>query len=366
MQLPPAPTPILDANITGPMAWVGSELPSIDEFAFQLQPKHVAALREILQRTRHIARDAIGREHCPHPDLDQDLAQILDEVQSGRGVVLLRGFPVAGESVEDVERMFWIVGTHLGTALSQYAYGEMLARVQEEKPKASDQSSRGSKASADLGMHTDMCEIMGLMCMRDAAEGGESHLASVIAVHNQIRATRPDLLPTLYRGFPYHRRGEQPDAQDTVSPYPVPVFCNVDGKVSTMYLRGHAIAGMAERGLELSPAELEALDAVRDVAVAQQVTFRMAPGDALVANNWTVFHSRSAFRNHVEPEKKRLYLRLWLEAGRDRRPIVPEMMIYQNAGGRHGVDALPGRTVDGTGYVNVSQKSVEILKGERG
>ena len=215
-------------------------------------------------------------------------------------------------------------------------------------------------------MHTDMCEVMCLMCVRDAAQGGENHLASAIAVHQEIQATRPDLLPILYRGFPYHRRGEQPNDQPGVSPYPVPVFCKVDGHISTTYLRNHAIAGMAELGRELSAKELEALDRVRDVAAAQQISFRMSPGEAIILNNWTMYHSRSAFQNQGDPSQWRMALRMWLQAARARRPVLPEMMIYQNEGGRHGVDAVPGRTAAGTDYQNVSARALNILKGERG
>lgn len=358
-------TPIHEARLTGPMAWVGRELKGVDEFAFQILSRHARALREILQRTRQLERSSIERKDCSHPDLDADLSAVLDQVQNGTGVVLLRGLPIDGLQVEEIERIFWILGTHMGPALSQYSFGDTLVRVQEEKPKAGDQSSRGSKASQELAMHTDFCEVMGLMCVRAAPVGGESHLCSILAVHNEIWQTRPDVLPILYRGFPFHRRGEQPGDQDPVTPYPVPVLANVDGYISTMFLRGHALAGLAELGREPTAGELEALNVFRDVALRQKVSFRMAPGEALVINNYAVLHSRSEYCNAPEPAPQRLMLRLWLEAGRDRRPVVPELIVYRNKGGRNGVDAVPGRTMARTDYQNVSEKSLQVLRAER-
>ena len=36
-------------------------------------------------------------------------------------------------------------------------------------------------------------------------------------------------------------------------------------------------------------------------------------------------------------------LRLWLDAERKARPVVPTIHIYQNKGGRSGIDPQPGR-----------------------
>jgi len=60
-----------------------------------------------------------------------------------------------------------------------------------------------------LSLHVDLAQIVGLMCVRQAREGGYSQYASGLALHNEMLATRPDLMPVLYRRFPYHRRDEQ-------------------------------------------------------------------------------------------------------------------------------------------------------------
>jgi hypothetical protein len=52
---------------------------------------------------------------------------------------------------------------------------------------------------------------------------------------------------------------------------------------------------------------------------------------------------RSEFDDWDEPEKKRLMLRLWLDVERKARPVVREIHIYENVGGRSGIDPQPGR-----------------------
>ena len=64
----------------------------------------------------------------------------------------------------------------------------------------------------------------------------------------------------------------------------------------------------------------------------------MAAGEAVVANNYTVFHARTAFTD--SPEQRRHLLRLWLAADPP-RPVVPETRQYP---GEPGIPAQPGRT----------------------
>ena len=54
-------------------------------------------------------------------------------------------------------------------------------------------------------------------------------------------------------------------------------------------------------------------------------------------------HARSEFDDWVEPDKKRLMLRLWLDVERNARPVVKQIHIYENIDGRSGIDPQPGR-----------------------
>jgi hypothetical protein len=79
--------------------------------------KHVAALEAVLLKVRGtgLAPGRIRAEGCRHPALDRDLEREFDEIQGGRGVVIVRGMPVDAHSVEDVATMFgrsariWVV-----------------------------------------------------------------------------------------------------------------------------------------------------------------------------------------------------------------------------------------------------------------
>ena len=55
--------------------------------------------------------------------------------------------------------------------------------------------------SAAHGVHTDNSDIVGLLCVRDAMEGGLSQWTSSIAIHNALlRMGREDLVEALTNG----------------------------------------------------------------------------------------------------------------------------------------------------------------------
>lgn len=326
------------------MAWRGADLKK-DDIAFDLSVRQAAALEDVLLRLRKAgwALGDIRAEHCRHPALDDDFARIFDEIQEGRGIVILRGIPVADHSVDEVSSIFWAIGTHFGRGVSQSARGDLLGLVRDETPPGQPESARGYTSRRELSLHVDLAQIVGLMCVRQARGGGFSQYASGLAVHNEIRATRPDLLPILYRGFPYHRRGEEAADHAPITPYDIPVVSERDGRISIFMVREIVNAAFRDLGRQFTADEIDAIDIFRTTAERLQFETRLEPGEASFLNNYTVMHARSEFEDWEEPQQKRLMLRLWLDAERNRRPVTPHIHIYQNKGGSSGIDPQPGR-----------------------
>lgn len=359
-------TPILTRPTNDPMAWRGRDIASKDEIAFDLSVRNVAALESILTRVAGMPRDDIAREHCGHPDLDADLARVYEEVIRGRGLAIVRGFPVDQHSVDEMERVYWIFCTHFGTLLSNTSLGHRMVRVQEEVLPGGLQSARGTKSRAELAMHNDSGDVFLLLWVHQAKEGGNSQFSSGPAAHDEILATRPDLLPILYRGFPQHRRSEQPDDQPAVTPYDVPIFANVDGRISINFTYSSIVPALYELGRELTAEEAEALELLRVVLVRNQLDIRFEPGEAAVANNYAMCHARSEFVNGDRPEEQRLVLRAWTEVPvADRRlPVGREFFLMENVGGRLGYDPVPGRAarVATNDYHDMPPELAEMFK----
>src|SRR5437762_1489701 len=155
----------------------------------------------------------------------------------------------------------------------------------------------------ELSLHVDLAQIVGLMCVRQARSGGASQYASGLAVYEEIRAKRPELLPILERGFPYHRRGEEAPGQPQITPYNIPVFSEREGRVSIFLVRDIINAAYRELKRTFTPEEIEAIDAFRATAHDLQFETRLEPGEASFLNNYTIMHARSEFEDWGDPLK---------------------------------------------------------------
>jgi hypothetical protein len=361
-------TPIHQAPIDGPMAWVGDDVTSKDQLAFDLTSKHVAALESVLARTAGKDRDDVTQDEARHPDLDDDLRKgVYDELMFGRGLVVVRGFPCDDHSIEDLERIYWIFCSHLGYLVSNNSLGHRMVRVQEELLADGKQPARGTKSRAELAMHNDAADILSLLCVYQALEGGQSQFASGPAAHNTILRDHPEILPILYRGFPHHRRSEQPDDQPDITPYDVPIFStNARGEVCINFTYSSIAPALTVLGRELTAEEENAMAILRKVLVRQQVEVRLARGEAAVANNFSMCHSRSDFVDGDDVAKRRCYLRAWMEVPiEDRRlPLGREFFHMENKDLRLGYDVVPGRdaTIARNDYANVDDKLADMFK----
>lgn len=326
-----------------PQAWTASDFDSLQDISYHLSGAHIAALEDCLARVKRggLTLADVEPAHFSHPDLDGDLAAILEELMFGRGMVVLRGLPAARYGAEDMAMMYWGLGTHFGVALSQSALGDVLGHVADLTKPGEEEEARGYTSARELRLHTDLGQLAALFCYRPAASGGVSVVASAFTIHNQIAAEHPEYLPILYKGFPYHRRGEGAPDGPAVTPHDVPVFSNLNGNTSVFYVREILQNGIEERGQPLSTEELAALDYFDACARENSYRFRLEQGDVLFMNNRTTLHARTKFVNGEAAENQRHLMRLWLDVP-GKRPDVREIQVYDNEGGRGGIDAQAG------------------------
>jgi hypothetical protein len=320
--------------------WLGGEFDR-GALYWDFTPAHLAAIDAAMAKLAGDRRPfhEITKADFAHPALDGDLAALLRHIKTGPGLVVMRGFPVDKYTADEMQTVYWGIGAHFGRGCSQSADGDYLGHVTNV-----EKASRGYTTARELSLHTDSAEIVGLLCVRDAKDGGLSIYASSLKVHEIVARERPEYLAVLERGFRCDRRGEEAVDDAAVTPYRVPVFSAQDGVLSTRFVRGVIDRGAEALGEPLSELEVEALAFFEDVARRDEVRLelRLAPGEASFINNYEMLHARTAFVDHDDPGKKRLLYRLWLE-GEPPRPMKKEVHLYQNRSGRMGVDPQPGR-----------------------
>lgn len=319
--------------------WRGCDL-DVASLTCDLTPDHLAAMDNLLAgiRADGLAFHEIERRHFDHPALSSFFAEFLRALKYGPGILILRGLPVDSYGIEDLERLYWGIGTHLGRGCSQSSAGDMLGHVTDR------QTARGYTSNRELKLHCDSAEIAALLCVRPAREGGKTILASSLKLHEILEREHPDYLAVVERGFPYHRRGEQAPGQEPITPYDVPVFSMAEGILSCRYSRGDFELALRDLGRKLTPLEEAAVTYVDERAMADDMRLELTlnPGEALFMNNFEVLHARTAFTDWDEPARKRLLFRLWLQ-GEPTRPLHPHALSFLNEGGRHGIDRQEGQ-----------------------
>jgi hypothetical protein len=246
-------------------------------------------------------------------DIDSDLSGAYDEVRAGKGIVLIRGLPVDGGLERFVEAV-WEVGKRFGSALSQNAQGELIGHVIDATRE--DATPRMYRSNLELRPHTDITAMIALACWHKARSGGASVVVSGVTVHDEIRGRAPEFLEPLYRGYYYHRLGEEGPDEEPTTPYRVPVFANRNGQLSVRYQRAGIAAGHRGRGVPLTGDDIAAFNLFDEIAKAPEnrLSFYLERGEMMVINNYTVMHARSQFTNDPEPERQRRLVRLWLDA----------------------------------------------------
>src|SRR3989454_3201845 len=172
------------------------------------------------------------------------------------------------------------------------------------------------RSTLELRPPSETTAMIFLAGWHNSASGGASIMGSGVRVQDAIRGRAPQLLEPLYRGYHYHRLGEEGPGEEPATPYRTPVFANRNGQLSCRYQRSGIAAGQRERGVPLDERDIEALNLFDDVAAAPEnrLAFFLERGDMIVVNNYTVMHARTRFTNFPEPERERRLVRLWFDA----------------------------------------------------
>lgn len=298
---------------------------------------------------RGIPLTQLDKDAFPLPSLGPTLTALQDDVINGRGFVLLRGFPVAGVAREQVARMYLGLGAWFGLPVPQNAQGHLLGHVKDLGNDPVDPAVRVYTTRRRHLFHTDSCDIVGLLCLHPAKQGGASAIASSTAIYNEIVRRRPDLAKVLCEPFIIDRKGEIPAGKGPT--YAMPIFNHYAGQLSALYPRDFIDAAQARFPdlPRLTPAQIEAMDLIDELAASDQFRLDMdfQPGDIQFLHNHQILHARTAYEDYTAPERKRHLLRLWLAApnGRDLPPIFAERYGDITLGTRRGGIKVPGQTL---------------------
>lgn len=330
---------------SGPHVWTSSDFDDAS-WMWKLSNQHidevVAASAPYVNHTENeLASLTAGA--FPLPTLSSRLVELRARLTAGRGFELIRGFPAHELPERQSAAAFAGVGAHVGSLRSQNAQGDLLGHVRNVGLDAQDPNVRIYQTNERQTFHTDSADVVGLLCLETAADGGESLLVSVATIYNEMLDRAPELAALLFELIATDRRGEVPAGAAPF--FGIPVLNWYAGELTVVYQRQYIDSAQRFEDAPRVTDEVEAaLDLFDDLSNQPefQVRMKLEVGDMQFVHNHSLLHDRTGFVD--KPGSPRHLLRLWLSVPGDRQlpAVFAERFGSVTVGDRGGITATAG------------------------
>ncbi|MBT3306468.1 MAG: TauD/TfdA family dioxygenase, partial [Alphaproteobacteria bacterium] len=269
----------LAGPVTGPSVWTSSELAADDSWIYHINDVDIEEIEAAIAgvREKGLAVFEFGAEDFPLPSLSATLDGVVEQLENGRGCALIRGLDATKYDEDTLKTLYWGLGMHLGQPISQNARGQLIAHVRNTGSDYQSNNVRGYTTNSRIKPHCDPTDVVGLLCAHPAKKGGSSEIASAMSIYNELLAQNPEYLEPLFGGFHFDLRGEGvTDDPDEVTFNKVPVFSYCDGRMSCRYNRKTIEDGQVKAGEPLEGIALDAVRAVAELAMRDDLRFDLA------------------------------------------------------------------------------------------
>ena len=245
----------------------------------------------------------LGQSNFPLPNLGKVLDRLRLDLIDGKGFILFKHFPAQQWGPQKNAVAYMGIGTYLGYFVSQNGRGHVLGHVKDVGDDASQiDKVRIYRTAARQFFHADDGDIVGLLCVHRAEEGGESDIVSIHNVWNDLQRNNPDVARLLTEPVWYFdRKGEVSEGQEEWTRQPVfyienggkgRVYCKWD----PYYVR--SLTRFSDKGLipALSPEQLHALKTLEETCQKLALHMVLEVGDIQFVANTHLLHARTAYR----------------------------------------------------------------------
>ena len=316
---------MLTELICGKHTWVKNELVTEDWFV-TLSEACLSELRGVAQHLRRkpvplflLRPDDFLLDECR--ETMNRVRRILDE---GVRFAVVDRLPLDGVSKNEAKALFWLLSTLVARPVAQKMDGTMIYDVMDTGLKADAGTAiRPDKTNTEIVFHNDNAynqtppEYTALLCLQTAKKGPLSRIMGVNVLHNELLRRYPEVLPRLYTPFWFDRNAEHRPDEDRLLSAPIFTF---DGELMARVALHQLRNGYKLKGEKMDTAAVVAIDALEDVfrSPGLWLEFFFERCQLQFVNNFSIVHSRTAFEDHEEQEKKRHVVRLWLRDKGDR------------------------------------------------
>ncbi|KAJ5195314.1 uncharacterized protein N7498_008752 [Penicillium cinerascens] len=309
-------------QITGPTVWEAEDYrENLEKWTHTFTPDQVEEL--------YTAADAflasktpltgISKSNFRLPKLADYLETLRLDIINGKGFILFKGFPVEKWGNHKSAVAYMGLGTYLGYFVSQNSRGHVLGHVKDLGEDSTQiDKVRIYRTNARQFFHADDSDIVGLLCIHRALEGGESDIVSSHNVYNTLALERPDVLKTLTEPIWYFdRKGETSRGQEEfIRTSVLYLERGENGRVYTKWdpYYVQSLNRFSDAGIipPMSDAQTEAVQVLEETCNRLSLHMILDVGDIQFLANSHVLHARTAYTDHAPPTPRRHLMRLWL------------------------------------------------------
>lgn len=166
-------------------AWNAKTFANDDSWIYYLTPHDLDELNRAMLTAKSTGKtiNQLTSTDFPLSNFVKAFTDFKNELEDGRGFVLLRGLPIENYDDEEINSIYYGIGLHLGQPVTQNGNGDLLGQVMNTGD-INDKNTRVYQTNLYLPYRTDPSDVVGLLCVRQAKEGGLSSLVSVPSVYN--------------------------------------------------------------------------------------------------------------------------------------------------------------------------------------
>jgi hypothetical protein len=173
-----------------PAAWIGPDMAAhVERWRWSLSREELGELEATARgflSTYGGDLTQLSPDRFALPTLEPKLRRLRETLIHGIGFEVIRGIPVHNVSEELASTMFCGLGSHLGSARSQNAKGDLLGHVRDVGADSRDPNVRIYQTHERQTLRTDSSDVVGLLCLNEAREGGDSLLVSAVTMFDRL------------------------------------------------------------------------------------------------------------------------------------------------------------------------------------
>jgi hypothetical protein len=292
-------------------AWDSSLSERPEEFVVKLSKKSLIEL--------HNNKDKLKEKKIKNfPSLIQNIILFKkNKIINGPGLFVIEGVSFVSFSSTEIKDIYLLISMILGELLEQDSKGSKLITVKNIGKSLSTggryhQTRDGGSFHTDGPHWNEPPDILGLLCINPAFEGGVSKFISVYTIHNIILQLGIDVLEPLYNDFFFDRREEVSADLRTISK---PIFSFQDNKLNCRFLKDYIISGSKIKDVDLSTSQNISINVLEKTTKDSNnaLNYNLKNNDMVFSHNHRLFHGRTSFKDSEEIGKERELLRVWIK-----------------------------------------------------